>query len=193
MSEENKLSTEVEILAETIEARTNEFNSTFEKIKKELEAELDNLKKYNVMLQSVPTKIAKQIEDTVPSIALELDSINDKKMDELKKQSAKIEQEHHNSLMAAEQKIHQLTENIKKIDRRRILNFFLGVIISSGIAVGGATYAASYMMQTFPTRVVIDKPENIILYDSDVGLWGTDNVKVLKGLRKNDRKNSGKY
>jgi hypothetical protein len=95
--------------------------------------------------------------------------------------------------MAAEQKIHQLTENIKKIDRRRILNFFLGVIISSGIAVGGATYAASYMMQTFPTRVVIDKPENIILYDSDVGLWGTDNVKVLKGLRKNDRKNSGKY
>jgi uncharacterized membrane protein len=193
MSEENKLSTEVEILAETIEARTNEFNSTFEKIKKELEAELDNLKKYNVMLQSVPAKIAKQIEDTVPSIALELDSINDKKMDELKKQSAKIEQEHHNSLMAAEQKIHQLTENIKKIDRRRILNFFLGVIISSGIAVGGATYAASYMMQTFPTRVVIDKPENIILYDSDVGLWGTDNVKVLKGLRKNDRKNSGKY
>ena len=193
MSEENKLSTEVEILAETIEARTNEFNSKFEKIKKELEAELDNLKKYNVMLQSVPAKIAKQIEDTVPSIALELDSINDKKMDELKKQSAKIEQEHHNSLMAAEQKIHQLTENIKKIDRRRILNFFLGVIISSGIAVGGATYAASYMMQTFPTRVVIDKPENIILYDSDVGLWGTDNVKVLKGLRKNDRKNPRKY
>lgn len=193
MSEENKLSTEVEILAETIEARTNEFNSTFEKIKKELEAELDNLKKYNVMLQSVPTKIAKQIEETIPKIALELDSINVKKMDELKKQSANIEQEHHNSLMEAQQKINQLTENIKKIDRRRILNFFLGVIISSGIAVGGATYAASYMMQTFPTRVVIDKPENIILYDSDVSLWGTDNVKVLKGLRKNDRKNPRKY
>jgi len=193
MSEENQLKTEVEILVETIEARTNEFNSTFEKIKKELETELDNLKKYNVMLQSVPTKIAKQIEETIPKIALELDAINNKKIEELKKQSANIEQEHHNSLMAAEQKIHQLTENIKKIDRRRILNFFLGVIISSGIAVGGATYAASYMMQTFPTRVVIDKPENIILYDSDVGLWGTDNVKVLKGLRKNDRKNSGKY
>lgn len=193
MSEENQLKTEVEILTETIEARTNEFNSTFEKIKKELETELDTLKKYNVMLQSVPTKIAKQIEETIPKMALELDSINDKKIDEIQKQYAKIEQEHHNSLMEAQQKLHQLTENIKKIDRRRILNFFLGVIISSGISVGGATYAASYMMQTFPTRVVIDKPENIILYDSDVGLWGTDNVKVLKGLRKNDRKNSGKY
>jgi tRNA G18 (ribose-2'-O)-methylase SpoU len=90
MSEENQLKTEVEILVETIEARTNEFNSTFEKIKKELETELDNLKKYNVMLQSVPTKIAKQIEETIPKIALELDTINSKKIDELKKQSANI-------------------------------------------------------------------------------------------------------
>lgn len=49
------------------------------------------------------------------------------------------------------------------------------------------------MMQTFPTRVTLDKPENIILYDSEVGLWGTDNVKVLKGLKKNDRKNKHKY
>jgi len=39
---------------------------------------------------------------------------------------------------------------------------------SSGIGVRGAIYAASYVMQTFPTRVVINTPENIILYDSDV-------------------------
>ena len=67
-----------------------------------------------------------------------------------------------NSLKEAQQKIHKLTENIKKIDRRRILNFFLGVVISSGIAVGGATYATSYMMQTFPTRVVINRKHHII-------------------------------
>ena len=63
---------------------------------------------------------------------------------------------------------------------------------SSGIGVRGAIYAASYVMQTFPTRVVINTPENIILYDSDVSLWGTDNVKVLQGLRKNDKKNPQK-
>jgi tRNA G18 (ribose-2'-O)-methylase SpoU len=90
MSEENKLTTEIEILAETIETRTNEFNSAFEKIKKELEAELDHLKKYNVMLQSVPTKIAKQIEETIPKIALELDTINNKKINELKRKFALI-------------------------------------------------------------------------------------------------------
>ena len=64
---------------------------------------------------------------------------------------------------------------------------------SSGIGVGGAIYAASYMMQTFPTRVVINTSENIILYNSDVSLWGTDNVKVLQGLRKNDKKNPRKF
>ena len=37
-----------------------------------------------------------------------------------------------------------------------------------------------------------NKPDNIILYDSEVGLWGTENVKVLKGLKKNDRKNKHK-
>lgn len=189
----DNLKTEAKILAETIDIQIGKFSESMQKHTSTLEQELNKFKEYNVMLQTVPKKLESQIQELIPKIALELDAINGKKMEELKKQYANIEQEHHNSLMEVEQKIHQLTENIKKIDRRRILNFFLGVIISSVIAVGGATYAASYMMQTFPTRVVIDKPENIILYDSDVGLWGTDNVKVLKGLRKNDRKNSGKY
>jgi hypothetical protein len=64
---------------------------------------------------------------------------------------------------------------------------------SSGSGGRGTIYAASYMMQTFPTRVVINTSENIILYDSDVSLWGTDNVKVLQGLRKNDKKNPRKF
>jgi len=36
--------------------------------------------------------------------------------------------------------------------------------------------------------VVINKPENIILNDSDVSLWGTDNVKVLKNVQKKSKK-----
>ncbi len=189
----DNLKTEAKILAETIDIQTGKFSESMQKHTSTLEQELNKFKEYNVMLQTVPKKLDSQIQELIPKIALELDSINSKKIDEIKKHYATQTQEQINSLTEAQQKINQLTENIKKIDRRRILNFFLGVIISSGIAVGGATYAASYMMQTFPTRVVIDKPENIILYDSDVGLWGTDNVKVLKGLRKNDRKNPRKY
>jgi hypothetical protein len=49
------------------------------------------------------------------------------------------------------------------------------------------------MINTFPTRVVIDKPENIILYDSKVSLWGLEKTRVLEELRKNDIKNSKKY
>jgi len=189
----DNLKTEAKILAETIEIQTDRFSKSMEQHKSILEQDLQKLKEYNVMLQTVPKKLDSQIQELVPKIAMELDTINSKKIDDIKKHYANQTQEQINSLMEAQQKIHQLTENIKKIDRRRILNFFLGVIISSGIAVGGATYAASYMMQTFPTRVVINTPENIILYDSDVSLWGTDNVKVLKGLRKNDKKNPRKF
>ena len=78
-----------------------------------------------------------------------------------------------------ENKIQHLTQDMIKIEKRRIIRFFLGIIISSAIAVGCAIYAASYMMQTFPTRVTINKQDNIILYDSEDGLWGTENVKVL--------------
>ncbi len=180
MSEENQLKTEVEILVETIEARTNEFNSTFEKIKKELETELDNLKKYNVMLQSVPTKIAKQIEETIPKIALELDTINSKKIDELKKQSANIEQEHHNSLMQTESKIKEILQDIYKIERRRILRFLLVVVTATGVASGIAAYTTKYVMDKYLRRVMIDKPNQVILQDSDVMVIDTSNDKIYK-------------
>jgi esterase/lipase len=180
MSEENKLTTEIEILAETIEARTNEFNSTFEKIKKELEAELDNLKKYNVMLQSVPTKIAKQIEETIPKIALELEVINGKKIEELKKQYANIEQEHHNSLMQTESKIKEILQDIYKIERRRIFRFLLVVVTATAVASGVAAYTAKYVTDTFLRRVMIEKPNQVILQDSDVMVIDTSTEKIYK-------------
>lgn len=189
----DNLRTEAKILAETIEIETNSFSESMKQHKSTIEQELYKLKEYNVMLQAVPKKLDSQIQELFPKIAMELDNINNQKMDDVKKYYVNQTEVYITSLIEAQQKIDQLTENIKKVNRRRILNFFLGVIISSGIAVGGATYAASYMMQTFPTRVVINTPENIILYDSDVSLWGTDNVKVLQGLRKNDKKNPRKF
>lgn len=180
MSEENQLKTAVEILVETIEARTNEFNSTFEKIKKELETELDNLKKYNVMLQSVPTKIAKQIEETIPKIALELDTINSKKIDELKKQSANIEQEHHNSLMQTESKIKEILQDIYKIERMRFFRFLLVIVTATAVASGIAAYTAKYVTDMYLRRVTIEKPNQVILQDSDVMVIDTSNDKIYK-------------
>ena len=177
MSEENKLTTEIEILAETIETRTNEFNSTFEKIKKELEVELDNLKKYNVMLQSVPTKIVKQIEETTPKIALELDAINNKKIEELKKQYANIEQEHHNSLMQTESKIKEILQDIYKIERRRIFRFLLVVVTATAVASGIAAYTAKYVTDMYLRRVTIETGQ-VILQDSDVMVIDTSNKKI---------------
>ena len=167
----DNLKTEAKILAEAIEIQTDRFSKTMEQHKSTLEQDLQKLKEYNVMLQTIPKKLDSQIQELIPKIAMELDTINSKKIDDIKKHYATQTQEQINLLNEAQYKINQLVEKIKRVDRRRISNFFLGIIISSGIAVGGATYAASYMIKTFPTRVVINTPENIILYDSKVSLW----------------------
>jgi len=190
--ETDNLKTEAKILAQAIEVETNKFSESFTQHKKSLEAELTSLKELNIMLQSVPKKINAQFKEITPDIAEKLEEINNKKLEGIKDEYNAQAQEQIKSLNETEEKIRQLADNINKLSRKRITMFFLGIIISSTISVGCATYAASYMMQTFPTRVTIDKPENIILYDSEVGLWGTDNVKVLKGLKKNDRKNKHK-
>jgi len=187
------IKTEAKILAHAIEVETNKFSESFSDHKKSLEAELTILKELNVMLQSVPKKLKIQIQETIPDIALKLDEINSSKVERLENAYTERFQTQINSLTEIEQKISALANNLDKFAKKRILRFFLGVIISSAISGGCATYAASYMIQTFPTRVVIDKPENIILYDSEVSLWETDNVKVLKGLRKNDIKNKHKF
>ena len=196
MSKDKEVScvkTEAKILAATIEVETNKFSESFTEHTKALEAELIKLKDLNVILQSVPKTIEEQIKAIIPNIAEKLEEINNRKLNDIKDAYDKQTEKQIKSLNETEEKIRLLADNINKFSRKRIMRFFLGIIITSVISVGCATYAASYMMQTFPTRVVIDKPENIILYDSEVGLWGTDNVKVLKGLRKNDKKNKHKY
>ena len=145
------------------------------------------------MLQLVPQKFADKLESSVPKIVEQLKSVVLEELNNVKNSYTNDMIHHTNFLKESETRIKKLSEDMTKIDKKRIKIFFLGVIISSLVSVACATYAASYMMQTFPTRVTIDKPENIILYDSDVSLWGTDNVKVLKGLRKNDRKDSRKF
>jgi hypothetical protein len=132
------------------------------------------------MLQSVPTKIAKQIEETIPKIALELDTINSKKIDELKKQSANIEQEHHNSLMQTESKIKEILQDIYKIERMRFFRFLLVIVTATAVASGIAAYTAKYVTDMYLRRVTIEKPNQVILQDSDVMVIDTSNDKIYK-------------
>jgi nitrate/nitrite-specific signal transduction histidine kinase len=189
----DNLKAEAKILTETLEIQTNHFSETMKQHKSILDQELQKLKEYNVMLQKVPKKIDNQIQEVVPKIAAELANINDQRMQEIKKRYEKDVHEYVNSLTIAQLKISELTENIKKIDKRRIINLFIGVIVSSCIAAAAATYGASYMIQSFPTRVVIDKPDKIILYDSSVSIWGDKSMKLPDNLRKNNKKNARKY
>ena len=187
------LLSELKVIVAALEAQKEHIFDSIPDHKLALEGQLKNITTTGVMLQSVPKKLADQIKSIVPDIAEKLEEISNKKLECIKDEYNTQAQEQIKSLNETEAKIRQLADNINKLSRKRITIFFLGVIISCAISVGCATYAASYMMQTFPTRVTIDKPENIILYDSEVGLWGTDNVKILKNLKKNNRKNKHKY
>lgn len=82
----DNLKTEAKILAETIDIQTGKFSESMQKHTSTLEQELNKYKEYNVMLQTVPKKLESQIQELIPKIALELDAINGKKMEELKKQ-----------------------------------------------------------------------------------------------------------
>lgn len=155
--------TEAEILADTIEkieGKMSEFSKNIESYKSALKEELKQLREGALLIHAVPKKLEEQIHGLIPGIAAELNTINEQQTEQQK-----------NLLTESRQKIEQLAIDISKIDKRRIINLFIGVIISSTIAACGATYAASYMMKSFPTRVAIQHPENIILYDSNVSLW----------------------
>ena len=164
------LLSELKVIVNALDAQKEHIFDSITDHKLALEGQLKNITTTGVILQSVPKKLADQIKSIVPDIAEKLNALNAIKIEEIKSTYQITLQEQLKSINQAEEKVRLLTESLDKFSRKRIIRFFLGIIISSAISVGCATYAASYMMQTFPTRVTIDKPENIILYDSEVGL-----------------------
>lgn len=189
MSIDKEVIIEGKILLNALESGRDKIVRTMD----ELDVKLKELSDTNCMIQSTPKKFSEQLESVVPKIVQELKTVVTEELNTVKYSYTEDMIAHDKFLKEHQDKMQKLTQDMIKIEKRRIIRFFLGIIISSAISVGCATYAASYMIQTFPTRVTINKPENIILYDSEVALWGTDNVKVLKGLKKNDIKNKHKF
>ena len=190
MSTEKEVLTEGKILLNALEHQRSKIEDTMD----ELDKKLQSLSDTNLMLQSTPKKFTEQLKSSIPNMVDDLKSVILEEITRVKDSYSDDINRHISFLEDSEVRIAKVSEDIERIDKKRIKMFFLGVIISSGISVTCATYAASYMIQKFPTRVVIDKPENIILHDSDVSLWGTDNVKVLKGVssKKNLNNKNGK-
>ncbi len=163
MSEKETLKTEAEILASTLEVRTKEFNEKFEKITADLKTQLNDMKTYNVMLQSVPTKLNKQLEETIPKVAIELDKINTKRIEQLESNHANIVEEHHSSLMQTESKIQEILKDIYKIERRRLYRFFIVIFVASCVSSGVAALTANYVTDKYLQQVEVNNPRQIIL------------------------------
>lgn len=163
MSEKENLQTELSILTETLEEKTKEFNSSFETTTKALAEELEKMRKYNVMLQSVPTKLNKQLEETIPKVAFELDKINTKRIEQLESNHANIVEEHHSSLMQTESKIQEILKDIYKIERRRLYRFFIVIFVASCVSYGVAALTANYVTDKYLQQVEVNNPRQIIL------------------------------
>lgn len=159
----------------------------------ELDQKLKKLDETNFMLQSTPKKFTEKLEETIPKIIEKLKAEVFEQVKLVKTSNTEDLIQHAEFLKNMETRLQQYSEDIFRIEKKRVKMFFLGLTLSVLISVGASVYGASYMIKTFPTRVVIDKPENIILYDSKVSLWGLEKTRVLEELRKNDTKNSKKY
>jgi hypothetical protein len=180
---------EGKILLNALEVQRNKIVETITQMEKKLKELSDT----NFMLQSIPKKFTNNLEETIPKIIEKLKAEILEQVTLVKVSNTQELTKHAEFLGNLETKLQQYSDKIFSIEKKRVKMFFLGLVLSVLISLGASIYGTSYMMQTFPTRVVINTPENIILYDSDVSLWGTDNVKVLQGLRKNDKKNPRKF
>lgn len=164
MSEKENLETELSILTETLEEKTKEFNSSFKTTTKALAEELEKMRKYNVMLQSVPTKLNKQLEEKTPRIVEELHKSVINEMNAVKEKYNEEMLMHQNFLKGAESEIQSNLDKFTRFEKSKVKRFFLGIIISSIIATSAAIFAASYYVKgKFLQNVSVTHPDKIYL------------------------------
>lgn len=180
--EENltKLNIELRVLIDSLESEREKFLEAVPKQIKSLEGQIKNISNTNIMLQSIPKKMEDKFHESIPEIAAKLDSLNEANLQKLEEGYLEVAKRHAELFSSSEIKLKKLVENLDSIDTRKTKRFFLGVGFAVFISVCTSVSASYLMMRSFPLKAIINHPENIILNESQVSLWGTDNVKVLK-------------
>jgi hypothetical protein len=190
---------DMEMLFKTIEVKREELadgvTETIEKLT-DLTAALE---KENVSLHSLPRKIETKLHEIVPDITEQLHVLNQNILENqnktfndtavcFKQLQETYQKKQGASLDEATLRLNQLKEKIEEVDTKRIKRYFVGfgiVTLISVFASLGATYA---MIKTFPQRVQIESPNNVIVQESEVGLWSSKNVNVSGDVKKRGRK-----
>lgn len=190
---------DMEMLFKTIEVKREELadgvTETIEKLT-DLTAALE---KENVSLHSLPRKIETKLHEIVPDITEQLHVLNQNILENqnktfndtavcFKQLQETYQKKQRASLDEATSSLNQLKEKIEEVDTKRIKRYFVGfgiVTLISVFASLGATYA---MIKIFPQRVQIESPNNVIVQESEVGLWSSKNVNVSGDVKKRGKK-----
>lgn len=182
--EMNNFKNELSLLTKSLENKSTQLNDILANKTGILNKFIEDFSNENLLLQSLSRRIEDKFSESVPQIASELDSLNKAKIQKLEESYLKIAESHAELFSSSEEKLNQLAEKLDSIDTRKFKRFFLGICITTVISVTVSAFTSYFMMRSFPVKAIINYPENIILNESQVSLWGTDNTKVLKN-RKN--------
>jgi hypothetical protein len=191
----NKTKNEVELLSKSLDLKRIEFIEATTKQLEALDNKIKSIEKETVLLHSLPKKLSAQINEIVPDIATEINKLNqsilgnqNKEFNESAVRFKQLQEAYYKkqsvSLDDATLRLSQLKEKIEKIDSQRIKRYFLGLSVVMLISVSASLGATYKMIKMFPQRVQIESPNNVIVQESEVGLWSSKNVNVSGDVKK---------
>ncbi len=155
----------IEFIINNLEEIITRFDQSTIKHASSLTESLDNLTKATYILNSLPEKIGDGLNKLVPDISEQL--------------HAKILMDFDNALATSIQKLEKLDvkvdQIITKLERKTITKFkktILVFVLNGVFLVMLASSTTYFMLQKFPTKVIISNSDSIQIKESDVTVWG---------------------
>jgi len=164
-----------------------EFTEEVSKQINELDARIKALEKETVLLHTLPKKLSTQLGEVIPSIAAELNRLNQDEVGVLKNILKSNVEEQNNVIKDSVLRLKQWKEELENIDGKSIKRYCLGFGIGLFVSVLASLGATYIMLKQFPQKIQIESPENVTVQNSDVGLWGSKNLQI-KGNVKDHRR-----
>lgn len=177
-AEISNLIKELEVLTNTIEVKRIEFTEEVTAQLAKLDESIASLKKETSLMNTTPQKLTNKLTQIIPDIAVELNKLSLKQIQEFKLAQEQSVEEHNKAIIDAALKLKEIKEEIWRIDGMRIKRYFLGlgaIVLISVLVSFGASYL---MVQKFPHNVNIESPGKVEVQNSEVSLWHSKSVST---------------
>ncbi len=165
----------IELVIQQLEEVILRFEQASNKSINSLSEPLEALNKVNYVLNRIPEKIGESVNGLVPEIsqAVYTQMLDD--FDNVMSERTKKLEDFDNSL---DEMLIKLEDHNTKALKKCLLKFALNAFMLIGIA-SGTTY---FMLQKFPSKIIINDNNNIEISGSDVTVWGKG-LKIIEKIK----------